>query len=247
MATEAKSRKRPSEDDGGSRKKKKKKVRQDEGDLDAEAGLNLAFARMDGQLLADYIAQKTTRFGTDLSTVELSDLYISGNAIKDTTSWEKPRSMENLPEFMEAFAEDAKKLEGAPKAKGSPHTIIVTGAGLRAANLVRSVRKFQTKDSPVGKLFAKHFKVEEQVKFLKNHRTGVAVGTPQRLIDLIENDALLTGEVKRIIVDASHIDQKKRGIMDMRETLMPLVKLLTRKELNDRYTDPDQPLDLIFY
>ncbi|KAM7187129.1 U3-containing 90S pre-ribosomal complex subunit domain containing protein [Naviculisporaceae sp. PSN 640] len=247
--TEAKTRKRPLEDDEGSRKKKKKqkKVRQDEGDLDAEAGLNLAFARMDGQLLADHIAQKTTRFGTDLSTVELSDLYISANSIKDTSSWDKPRSTENLPEFMEAFAEDPKKLEGAPKAKGSPHTIIVTGAGLRAANLVRSVRKFQKKDSPVGKLFAKHFKVEEQVTFLKNHRTGVAVGTPQRLIDLMENEALLIGDLKRIIVDASHIDQKKRGIMDMRETLMPLVKLLTKKELKDRYTDPDQPLDLIFY
>lgn len=81
--TEAKTRKRPLEDDEGLRKKKKKqkKVRQDEGDLDAEAGLNLAFARMDGQLLADHIAQKTTRFGTDLSPVELSDLYISGRCI----------------------------------------------------------------------------------------------------------------------------------------------------------------------
>lgn len=47
--------------------------------------------------------------------------------------------MENLPEFMEAFADDPKKLEGAPKTKGSPHTLIVTGAGLRAANLVRYV------------------------------------------------------------------------------------------------------------
>lgn len=77
MDAEAKTRKRPSQDDGGA-KKKRKKVRQDEGDLDAEAGLNLAFARMDGQLIADHIAQKTTRFGTELSSIELSDLYISG-------------------------------------------------------------------------------------------------------------------------------------------------------------------------
>lgn len=80
MDTENKSRKRAAQDDGGSQKKKKKKVRQDEGDLDAEAGLNLAFARMDGQLIADHIAQKTTRFGTELSTIELSDLYISGKS-----------------------------------------------------------------------------------------------------------------------------------------------------------------------
>lgn len=69
----------------------------------------------------------------------------------------------------------------------------------------RAVRKFQKKDSSVAKLvrkgffyqrdqtaanriqFAKHFKLEEQVSFLQKSRTGIAVGTPQRLIDLIEN------------------------------------------------------------
>jgi superfamily II DNA/RNA helicase len=35
--------------------------------------------------------------------------------------------------------------------------------------------------------FAKHFKLEEQASFLNKTRTGIAVGTPQRLIDLIEN------------------------------------------------------------
>jgi hypothetical protein len=61
------------------------------------------------------------------------------NDIKDTTSWEKPRTLENLPEFLEAFAEDVKKLGEAPKAKGAPHTLIVAPAGLRAADLVRQV------------------------------------------------------------------------------------------------------------
>jgi hypothetical protein len=53
-----------------------------------------------------------------------------------------------------------------------------------------------------GAQFAKHFKLEEQVSFLQKSRTGIAVGTPQRLIDLIENgtaqsyprnESLLTG------------------------------------------------------
>lgn len=82
---EKKSLKRPSQDAGGSsgttnKKKRKRKHLQehDEADLDVETGLNRAYERMDSQLLADHIAQKTTRFGTDLSSVELSDLYISG-------------------------------------------------------------------------------------------------------------------------------------------------------------------------
>lgn len=35
--------------------------------------------------------------------------------------------------------------------------------------------------------FAKHFKVAEQVEFLKKNRTGIAVGTPTRLMDLLDN------------------------------------------------------------
>jgi protein CMS1 len=80
MATEqqTKTKKRKHQDNSGRQRKKQKKVRDDEGNLDVELGLNRAFERMDGQLLADHIAQKTSRFGTDLSPVELSDLYISG-------------------------------------------------------------------------------------------------------------------------------------------------------------------------
>lgn len=77
MATTGKARKRGSQDDGGAHKRRKS-ARQDESLLDVDAGLNEAFARMDSQLLADYVAQKTSRFGKELSPVELADLYISG-------------------------------------------------------------------------------------------------------------------------------------------------------------------------
>jgi superfamily II DNA/RNA helicase len=30
-------------------------------------------------------------------------------------------------------------------------------------------------------------KVEEQVQFLQNHKTGICVGTPARLMDLLDN------------------------------------------------------------
>lgn len=53
--------------------------------------------------------------------------------------------------------------------------------------------------------------------------------------------------MQRIVVDASHIDQKKRGVMDMSETMLPLAKWLTRKEFKERYADEDKHLDLLFY
>ncbi|KAI0192822.1 U3-containing 90S pre-ribosomal complex subunit-domain containing protein [Astrocystis sublimbata] len=235
------------EDGSGSRKRKKSAFDQDDLDLDLEAGLNTKIASLDSMLLADHLAQKTRRFGTDLKPVELSALDISPNAIADSSSFSETRNLENLPAFLEAHAKDPKALGDAAKENGSPHTIVVTGAGLRAAEVVRAVRKFQSKNVTVGKLFAKHIKIEETKKFLESHRTGVAVGTPQRLSDLAESGILKLDKLERLVVDASHIDQKKRGIMDMKETMIPLARWLTRAEFKERYADPEQSLQLLFY
>ncbi|KAK8074898.1 U3-containing 90S pre-ribosomal complex subunit-domain containing protein [Apiospora hydei] len=247
MASKAKSKKRARTDEGGARKKRKAGFQQDESLLDTEAGVNQAIAAMDPQLLADYLAQKTSRFGSDLSPVELADLYISPLSIEDTTSWQEPRNLEKLPEFLEKFTKEPEKLKKAPKLKGSPHTIIVSGAGLRAADVVRSVRKFSSKGNMVAKLFAKHIKLEEASKNLKEHRTGMAVGTPARLNDLVENGSLSLANLERLVVDASHIDQKKRGVLDMKDTLMPLVRWLARKEFKEKYGATEKPLQLLFY
>ncbi|OTA87548.1 hypothetical protein M434DRAFT_136704 [Hypoxylon sp. CO27-5] len=246
-APKVKSKKRPRDEDGGSRKRRKAAAyEEDEEYLDLDAGVNKKIALVDNLLLADHLAKKIRRFGTDLKPVELSQLDISPNYITDTTSFQKIRNLENLPEFLEHFA-DPKKLGEAPKENGSPHTIIVAGAGLRAANLVRAVRKYQTKNNTIAKLFAKHIKLEESVQFLEKHRTGIAVGTPVRLSDLVDKSALKLNNLKRLVIDASHIDQKKRGIMDMKETMLPLAGWLARPEFKERYADPENGLQLLFY
>ena len=63
----------------------------------------------------------------------------TANSFVDTTSWSEPRTAVKLPEFLEKFAEFPDRLPKAPNKKGSPHTIVVAGAGLRAADLVRFV------------------------------------------------------------------------------------------------------------
>jgi protein CMS1 len=35
--------------------------------------------------------------------------------------------------------------------------------------------------------------------------------------------------------------------MDMKDTMMPLAKFLTKKELKEKYTDEKKPLALLFY
>jgi protein CMS1 len=65
--------------------------------------------------------------------------------------------------------------------------------------------------------------------------------------ELTNPGALSSKELQRIVIDASHIDQKKRGVLDMRDTLQPLVKLLSRKEFKERYGASGGKLELIFY
>ena len=69
----------PTESKRAAKRRKSKKPKDIADDaLDLEAGLNHAIAHMDSQLLADHIAQRTKRFQTDLSLVELDDLRIPG-------------------------------------------------------------------------------------------------------------------------------------------------------------------------
>lgn len=61
-------------------------------------------------------------------------------------------------------------------------------------------------------------------------RVDYGVGTPDRLSALLEAKALSTANLKRVVIDVSYIDQKKRGILDMKDLHEPLIKLLLSKE-----------------
>jgi protein CMS1 len=209
-------RKRDAEEKQSAKRRKLKKPKDvDDSALDVEAGVNLAIAHMDTRLLADHVAQRTKRFRPDLSLVENEDIHIPGessfmripadrmpltynleSAIIDTTIWSKPRTKDRLAGFLEQFAKTRRKKKGqtlsnAPTEKGHPHTLVIAGSALRAADLVRDLRKFQTKEALIAKLFAKHIKLKEAVETVKNARINIGVGTPQRIMDLLENGTSL--------------------------------------------------------
>lgn len=77
LAFKAKSKKRPIEGEGGARKRRRQEYEEEEEYLDLEVGVNKKIAQVDNLLLADHIAKKIRRFGTDLKPVELSQLDIS--------------------------------------------------------------------------------------------------------------------------------------------------------------------------
>lgn len=54
-------------------------------------------------------------------------------------------------------------------------------------------------------------------------------------------------ELERIVIDGSHIDTKQRGIFDMRETHLPLLKFLTRPELRERYGASKNKIQILMF
>ncbi|OQE78473.1 hypothetical protein PENNAL_c0056G10727 [Penicillium nalgiovense] len=216
-------------------KNKKKQAEHDESQSTRKDGIDESIGKMDGRLLGDHFAQKAKRHDKELSAVELSDLSVPDSAFLDTSSFTPTRKLEQLPEFLKTFSSKGTDLSKSSEKNGTPHTLVVSGAALRAADVVRALRSFQTKESIVGKLFAKHIKLEEAKQFLQRARSGIGAGTPTRISDLIESGTLNLGELERIVIDGSHIDQKQRGIFDMKDTHIPLLKLLTRPELRERY------------
>jgi protein CMS1 len=131
---------------------KKPKLRPGE-DFDDQHKLNLAIGRMVPEELVKYVDSRTKQFEPKISEMELEDQRIPGKdyppaskmvrlmlviaeVIRDTTSWEDVRVLDSFADFLEKFADDLKKV---PKEAGSPHTIVVAGAGLRAADITRSV------------------------------------------------------------------------------------------------------------
>ena len=81
-----------------------------------------------------------------------------------------------------------------------PRVIILSLSGMRCADVVRAVKPFKgqgevakvcsarpSKHERIAEiqLFAKHFKFEEQVKYLAKTRVSIAVGTPARVSKLL--------------------------------------------------------------
>lgn len=74
--------------------------------------------------------------------------------------------------------------------KGAPVVLIVSASGIRAVEVIRALPLF-AEAAKIGKLFAKHLKVAEQVYFLENTCTHICVGTPNRIDKLISDGKFL--------------------------------------------------------
>jgi protein CMS1 len=137
------------------------------------------------------------------------------------------------------------RLAQRPKNLGAPTLIFIAAAALRVADITRILKRLKdesgsNKAGEIAKLFAKHFKLEEHARYLKQTRVGAAVGTPGRIGKLLTEtgkiyifrlsqtkflpDSLSISALSHILIDTTFRDSKKRNIFDIPETKQELFR-----------------------
>lgn len=100
-----------------------------------------------------------------------SNPVLTESAFADTGIWSGERIRENIPAFLESMTGlSSSDLSKAPEQKGSPHTIVVCAAAIRAADVTRVMRCYQSEAASVAKLFAKHIKLKDAMNFIERTR-----------------------------------------------------------------------------
>lgn len=81
--------------------------------------------------------------------------------------------------------------------------------------------------------------MQTRIEIADSDRIGIGVGTPQRILDLLSMDALKPDNLRRIVIDASYLDQKRRSILDHGEIFGPLVRILNQENIRASTDIPD--------
>ncbi|XP_076857549.1 protein CMSS1 [Brachyhypopomus gauderio] len=103
--------------------------------------------------------------------------------------------------------------------------LIICGSALRTIELIKQLTTFKG-EAKVLKLFARHIKVEEQLKLLSKGVTHIGVGTPGRVNVLIQKEGLHLQALRYLVVDWNYRDQKQRKMMDVPEVKGEFVRLM---------------------
>ncbi|KAJ1437754.1 U3-containing 90S pre-ribosomal complex subunit-domain containing protein [Ochromonadaceae sp. CCMP2298] len=107
---------------------------------------------------------------------------------------------------------------------GCPQLLILCSSAIRATQIIKSISARLIK-CRVAKLFAKHFKIEEQMESLSKEYHPIAVGTPNRISKLIELGALSLRRTLLILIDVTP-DAKQFTILTLNEVKVDFFRLL---------------------
>ncbi|XP_055450239.1 protein CMSS1 isoform X1 [Psammomys obesus] len=159
-------------------------------------------------------------FSNSRSVIELEELQLPDSCFLKANDL-----THSLSSYLKEICPKWVKLRKTHNEKKSVLMLILCSSAVRALELIRSLTAFRG-DAKVMKLFAKHIKVQEQVKLLEKRVVHLGVGTPGRIKELVKQDGLNLNPLKFLVFDWNWRDQKLRRMMDIPEIRKEVFELL---------------------
>ncbi|XP_061580634.1 protein CMSS1 [Cololabis saira] len=169
---------------------------------------------------ADLQDQVTRHFQDQRSVIELEEMQI-----RDSCFLSSNDLTHSLSSYLKLICPKWSKIQKQHTEKSSVVVLIVCSSALRAIELIKQLTAFRG-GAKALKLFAKHIKMEEQVKLLQKGVVHIGVGTPGRIGALIHADGLSLRALKYLVLDWNWRDQKLRRMLDIPEIKLDFMKLL---------------------
>ena len=117
----------------------------------------------------------------------------------------------------------------AGKPTSSPTVLVVTGSSNRACALIKQL---STLKLPIAKLFSRHMKVDQQKDAMKKTAFPIGVGTPNRVLKLLDLGYIKLSKTTLVIFDVS-VDVKGYHLFSQADTKGDSAVLLQRHLLNN--------------
>ncbi|KAM6934150.1 protein CMSS1 [Xenentodon cancila] len=164
----------------------------------------------------------TRYFSDKRSVIELEELKLHNSCFLSSNDL-----THSLSSYLKQICPKWAKIQKQHSEKSSVVVLIICSSALRTIELIKQLTAFRGEAKAV-KLFAKHIKMEEQVKQLQKGVTHIGVGTPGRISALIDGDGLSLRALRYLVLDWNWRDQKLRRMVDIPEIKLDFMKLLDR-------------------
>uniref|UniRef100_H3CB24 Cms1 ribosomal small subunit homolog n=1 Tax=Tetraodon nigroviridis TaxID=99883 RepID=H3CB24_TETNG len=169
---------------------------------------------------ADLQKLVTQYFSDKRSVIEQEELrlpdscFLSSNDLTHT-----------LASYLKQVCPKWAKIQKTHTEKSSVVLLIVCSSALRTIELIKQLTAFRGA-AKVLKLFAKHIKIEEQVKLLQKGVTHIGVGTPGRISALVEKDALNVRSLRYLVFGLELEGPEAPKMVDIPEIKLDFMKMM---------------------
>ncbi|KAG1473519.1 hypothetical protein G6F56_000909 [Rhizopus delemar] len=203
--------------------KKKKKKQPKKKKISSNPFDTIEIWKENTKIQAAYLIDRQKIALPKLSEVELEEQQLPEFAIVNNEKFKQEHILDALPNYVKFGVAGHKKLLKKPTVSASPVALVVTHSAIRAVDLARGLKSFES--AKIAKLFAKHFKIEEQVNFLEREPIHIGVGTPNRLQVLVDQGHLNLDHLELVIIDTEK-NAKKFNIFDIQDVRADLFNFL---------------------